>query len=82
MSFLFRFKDKKDLPENIDELKKLHEDIQIVRVPRQAKKKLSFAFFEFGSEAKADEAKVSFSNLTTNSSVHLVFILCIFTLTF
>ena len=70
MSFLFRFKDKKDLPENIDELKKLHEDIQIVRVPRQAKKKLSFAFFEFGSEAKADEAKVSFSNLTTNSSVH------------
>ena len=85
ISLLFRFKDKKDLPENIDELKKLHEDIQIVRVPRQAKKKLSFAFFEFSSEAKADEAKVSFSNLTTNSSMHplfLDFILCIFTLIF
>ena len=38
----------------------MHEDIQIVRVPRQAKKKLSFAFFEFGSEAKCEEAKVIF----------------------
>ena len=52
-------------------MKKLHEDIQIVRVPRQAKKKLSFAFFEFGSEAKCEEAKVIyFLNLTTNSSTH------------
>ena len=55
-------------------MKKLHEDIQIVRVPRQAKKKLSFAFFEFGSEAKCEEAKVIFfSDVTTILSMPPLF---------
>merc|ERR1719189_2428561 len=70
-SLYIRFKDKKDLPENIEELKKLHEDIQIVRVPRQAKKKLSFAFFEFSSEAKCEEAKIA---LGTNKSIYVDYV--------
>merc|ERR1712141_447871 len=47
------------------------EDIQIVRVPRQAKKKLSFAFFEFSSEAKCEEAKIA---LGTNKSIYVDYV--------
>ena len=59
---LSRFKDIKKLPESPDVVKSLHEDIQDVRINRNAtdkNKRVRFAYVEFSSEAKCDEAKVS-----------------------
>ena len=36
----------------------MHKDIQTVRLPRQAQKRVLFAFAEFGTEEKCEEAKV------------------------
>jgi len=55
-----RFKDIKKLPESPDVVKSLHEDIQDVRINRNAtdkNKRVRFAYVEFSSEAKCDEAK-------------------------
>lgn len=49
-SLYIRFKDKKALPENVDELKKMHEDIQIVRVPRQARKSYLLHFLNLAQK--------------------------------
>ena len=57
--FLFRFKDKQKLPENIEAVKAMHKDIQTVRLPRQAQKRVLFAFAEFSTEEKLEHAKVS-----------------------
>jgi len=54
-----RFKDKQKTPENLDEVKNLHKDIQVARVPRQSQKKIKYAYVEFGTEAKLEDAKVS-----------------------
>lgn len=54
-----RFKDKQKLPENLECVKALHEDIQIARVPRQCAKKIQYAYLEFGTEAKLEVAKLS-----------------------
>ena len=53
-----RFKDKENLPENREAIEKLHTDIQSVRIPRQAEKRLTYAFIEFSSETKCENAKV------------------------
>ena len=58
---LFRFKDKQKLPENIEAVKAMHKDIQTVRLPRQAQKRCLFAFAEFSTEEKLEQAKVSIS---------------------
>jgi hypothetical protein len=57
-----RFKDKQKLPENLECVKALHEDIQIARVPRQCAKKIQYAYLEFGTEAKLEVAKVTILN--------------------
>jgi len=54
-----RFKDTQKLPENQEAVKNLHEDIQVVRLPRQATKRVKFAYVEFSSETKCAEAKLS-----------------------
>lgn len=60
--FFFRFKDKQKLPENIEAVKAMHKDIQNVRLPRQAQKRVLFAFAEFSTEDKLEEAKVNHFN--------------------
>jgi len=54
-----RFKDKENLPANKEAVRAMHKDIQTVRLPRQAQKRVLFAFAEFGTEEKCEEAKIS-----------------------
>merc|ERR1712037_619015 len=58
-----RFKDKEKVPENEEEIKNLHPDIQIVRIQSRKKtkeqRKIPYVFLEFGSEAKCEEAKLA-----------------------
>ena len=58
VQILFRFKDKENLPANKETVRAMHKDIQTVRLPRQAQKRVLFAFAEFGTEEKCEEAKV------------------------
>lgn len=57
-----RFKDKQKIPADLEEVKALHKDIQVARVPRQSKKKIKYAYVEFGTEAQLEDAKLSIEN--------------------
>ena len=46
------------MPENPEAVKNLHTDIDVVRMPRQAQKRIQYAYLEFNSETKCEEAKV------------------------
>ena len=74
---LFRFKDKENLPANKEAVRAMHKDIQTVRLPRQAQKRVLFAFAEFGTEEKCEEAKVSIYSLSYISSTRYRFVSCL-----
>ena len=65
-----RFKNKQKIPENLEGVKALHEDIQIARVPRQCAKKIEYAYVEFGTEAKLEDAKVRILGICASLKRH------------